>query len=151
MHDAVIIRTAVPSDVDRMAALLAQLFSVEADFDIDTRAQAQGLSMLLFDERAKVLVAEGGGEVVGMCTGQLVISTAEGGPSVLVEDVVVDATWRGRGLGGRLMRKMGEWAMRRGATRMQLLADCDNVPALAFYDRLGWERTQLVCLRRREA
>lgn len=31
---------------------------------------------------------------------------------------------------------------------MQLVADRNNTQALAFYDRLGWRRTQLLCLRK---
>ena len=40
------------------------------------------------------------------------------------------------------------WARARGATRLQLLADRENAPALAFYARVGWRATRLVCLRR---
>lgn len=45
--------------------------------------------MLIANQWATVLVAETSGKVVGMATGQLTISTAEGGPALLVEDVVV--------------------------------------------------------------
>jgi hypothetical protein len=33
--------------------------------------------------------------------------------------------------------------------RLQLLADAENEPALAFYGKSGWKRTQLICLRKR--
>ena len=95
-----------------------------------------------------MLVAERAGAVVGMVTAQLVVSTAEGGLSAWVEDLVVLATERRRGTGRALLEAVREWAEERGARRLQLLADRENAPALAFYDRLGWSRTQLVCLRR---
>ena len=76
-----------------------------------------------------------------MCTGQLVISTAEGGPAVLVEDMVVDPAHRRRGVGRSLMTAMARWAAEQGATRLQLLADKNNPPALAFYERVGWQPT----------
>ena len=82
-----------------------------------------------------------------MCTGQLVVSTAEGGPALLVEDVVVDANHRGRGVGRALLAALADWARGRGVRRLQLLADGTNGPALAFYDRLGWRATALVCRR----
>ena len=109
--------------------------------------QQQGLALLLDDERARVLVAERADGVVGMCTGQLVVSTAEGGPALLVEDVVVDANHRGRGVGRALLAALADWASGRGVRRLQLLADGTNGPALAFYDRLGWRATALVCRR----
>ncbi len=98
--------------------------------------------------RRAVLVAERAGRVVGMVTAQLVVSTAEGAPSALVEDMVVDAPWRGLGAGRALLEAIEAWALERGATRLQLLADRENAPALAFYGRMGWAGTRLVCLRR---
>jgi hypothetical protein len=35
-----------------------------------------------------------------------------------------------------------------GMTRLQLLADKSNSPALAFYTRQGWQSTQLFALRK---
>ena len=81
-----------------------------------------------------------------MATAQLVVSTAEGGPSALVEDVVVAGAERRHGVGRRLLAALESWASKRGATRLQLLADRENLPALRFYEQLGWRPTQLGCL-----
>ena len=96
------------------------------------------------------MVADLEGVVMGMCTGQLVISTAEGGPSLLVEDVVVAEEWRRHGLGGKLLDGLGAWAAGQGAFRMQLLADRTNKIGLDFYSNKGWQQTQLVCLIKRQ-
>jgi len=142
------IRPAREQDLDRLVGLLRLLFAIEEDFGIDAAKQRRGLALLLGDERACVLVAEQDGEIVGMCTGQLVISTAEGGPSVLVEDVGHTPDQRAKGIGRSLMEALTAWAKSCGATRMQLLADKNNPPALAFYDRIGWGTTAMICLRR---
>ncbi len=143
------IRSASTSDLPVLVRLLGDLFSIEADFRPDPERQRFGLALMLADRGSRaVLVAERGGEVVGMVTGQLVVSTAEGAPSALVEDMVVLASERGRGAGRALLTAIEAWAAERGATRLQLLADRENVAALAFYGRMGWRGTQLVCLRR---
>jgi GNAT superfamily N-acetyltransferase len=142
------IRAATTADLGSLVELLVELFSIEADFSPDRARQRRGLELMLTDpERRRVLVAEREGAVVGMVTGQLLVSTAEGGPSLLVEDMIVRRPERGRGLGRRLLAAIQDWAVERGATRAQLLADAQNTPALDFYRRLGWRRTQLVCLR----
>ena len=140
-------RAARQEELEPMVALLRLLFAIEADFRFDAARQRRGLGLLLQDDRARVLVARVNGRVVGMCTGQVVISTAEGGPALLVEDVVVDPHHRGRGIGRALLAALADWASGRGVRRLQLLADGNNGPALAFYDRLGWRATALVCRR----
>ncbi|MFW5488619.1 MAG: N-acetyltransferase family protein [Desulfovibrio sp.] len=144
------IRPARAEDIGSMAVLLTELFSIEADFRPDEQRQRDGLAMLL-DEQSRgagrILVAEADSETVAMCTGQLVVSTAEGGYSVLVEDMVVRRDHRRQGIGRALLQAMEQWAWKQGATRLQLLADRDNTSALDFYRRIGWGQTHLVSLR----
>ena len=145
----VVLRAAAPADLEALVGLLQALFSIEADFRPDPDRQRRGLARLLADPAgACVRVAARGDEVVGMVTAQLVVSTAEGGASAWVEDLVVAEAVRGRGIGRRLLEAIEAWATARGAARLQLLADRENAPALAFYARLGWGSTRLVCLRR---
>ncbi len=143
------IRRAVPGDLEDLVRLLAVLFSIEADFRPDPARQRRGLLRMLEDsERRLVLVAVQEGTVIGMVTVQLLVSTAEGGDSALLEDLVVEARCRGAGVGSMLLDEAQRWARARGATRLQLLADRENEPALRFYARRGWSSTRMVCLRR---
>jgi GNAT superfamily N-acetyltransferase len=140
----------MPSDIPALCALLDALFSIEVDFQPNPARQKRGLALLLErGDAACVLVAEQAGVVVGMCTAQVLISTAEGGPVAWVEDVVISAEMRGQGLGSRLLQAMEEWARERGVLRLQLLADCSNRPALRFYAGRGWHATQLTAWHKR--
>ncbi|MGE4292833.1 MAG: N-acetyltransferase family protein [Desulfovibrio sp.] len=145
------IRPARPGDIDAFCGLLATLFGIEADFAFDAARARRALGLLLAEERACVFSALHNGEVAGMCSGQIVISTAEGGPSVLVEDVVIREDARGIGLGRELLLAVENWGLLHGATRLQLLADRHNATGLEFYGHLGWHSTNLICLRRRPA
>lgn len=144
-----VIRPALPGDLDGLVGLLRMLFAIEADFDFDAARQRRGLAILLAHEAAVVLVAEAAGQVVGMCSGQLVISTAEGGFSLLVEDVVVAEPWQGKGVGRELLTALEQWGSGKKIERLQLLVDRNNTAALEFYRKLGWQSTELVCQRRR--
>ncbi len=141
------IRPAQSADLDSLVSLLHTLFSIEEDFSFDGARQQRGLELMLANERGCVLVAEAQGRVVGMCTGQLLVSTAEGGLSLLVEDVVVDRQWRGQGVGRLLMAAISDWAKTKDVSRLQLLADRNNEAALDFYRSQGWQTTALICLR----
>lgn len=140
---------AVLDDLPALVALLAELFTIEQDFAPDPAKQRAGLEQLIAaGDRAAVLAArDGAGAVIGMVTAQLVISTAEGAPSAWIEDMVVARNFRRGGVGRALLEAALAWAKARGATRAQLLVDLDNAPALAWYERLGWQPTRLAARR----
>lgn len=137
------------ADLDSLSHLLQQLFAIEADFHFDPTKVQLGLDRILSEERACVLVARKDKKVIGMCSAQLVISTAEGAYSAWVEDVVVDRAHRGKGIGRQLLDGITSWAQGQGAARLQLLADIENKPAIKFYRGNGWHQTQLLALRRK--
>lgn len=143
---ATMIRPARSTDLDRLLQLLGILFSIEEDFAVDAERQRQGLEMMLNNDRGIILVAEKEGRVIGMCSGQLLISTAEGGLSLLVEDVVVSQSWQQKGIGTMLLEALEAWGQKKNALRLQLLADKTNGNGLEFYHKRAWRRTQLICL-----
>ncbi len=142
------IRPASTDDLATMTRLLQELFAVETEFEFDAARQRCGLQLLLDSSVAGVWVAERHGRVVGMVTVQLVVSTSEGGLSGLLEDLVVSSAYRRRGLGKALLNAAIKWSREQGATRIQLLADGRNVPALIFYRKQNWKQTNMIALRR---
>lgn len=141
------IRDARASDLDAMVRLLRQLFKIEDDFEFNEIKQRHGLAALLADrERSTIKIAVVNNVVVGMVTGQITISTAEGGLSALIEDMVVDSSVRRNGIGRALLSSVKDWAVYHGCCRMQLLADKRNESALRFYHQLGWTFTHMICL-----
>ena len=150
INTSLIIRKAVREDLPALMVLLKALFSIEEDFVFDEEKLRRGLSLMIdgYGRHRCMLVAEFAGEVVGMCSVQVLISTAEGREAALVEDVVVREDCRGRGIGATLMDALGKWAGERGISRMQLLADRQNKVGADFYKRQGWHTTQLICLRK---
>ena len=150
MKTDVTIRPARQDDIAAMAELLSMLFAVEEDFAVDTDKQRAGLEMFSqYPDGRYLVVAEKQQQVVGMCSAQLLISTAEGGWKAIIEDVVVAKQLRGQGIGKRMLDELADWAGLQGASRKDLLADRDNIDGLKFYDRLNWRRTNLIALQKR--
>lgn len=142
------IRKSTMADIEDMILLLRELFAIEADFEFDASKQRKGLKLMLaYPLQRPIWVAQAGAEIVGMCSAQMLISTAQGSQAAIVEDLVVRKDFRGHGIGKALIKTVELWATQNGITRLQLLADHTNTAALEFYKHLGWSTTQLVCLR----
>lgn len=142
-----LLRRAIAKDIPELTSLLEKLFAIEEDFQYSPEHQQQGLNLLLNSPGAAVIVAEDASGIVGMISGQILISTAEGGPSLHIEDLYVKGEMRGKGLGKQLLEEIGKWGDSHGARRMQLLADENNHHGLNFYAHNGWQQTKLICLR----
>lgn len=144
------IRTAELGDIDALILLLAELFQIEEDFQIDPTKQRAGLELLLDSDNGQIFVAQenDSGQIIAMCSVQILISTAEGAKVGMVEDLIVSAAYRGQGIGKKLLRHLEKWAQQQGLKRLQLLADKNNQPGLDFYARQEWQTTQLIALRK---
>ena len=139
-------------DLEQLADLLAELFTLESDFRPDREKQLRGLRLILDNPAlGRLFVLRDQGRVIGMANLLFTVSTAEGCRVAVLEDVIVHGEHRGRGLGRRLVEHVLAWAGTNGMARVTLLADRDNEAALAFYRRLGFGPSQMVVLRRRLA
>ena len=83
----IIIKDARPVDIDQMLPLLAQLSAAEQDFEFNSRAWTKGLRLMLdgCGKHRTVKVAWVNATIVGMCSAQARISTAQGNISAVVE------------------------------------------------------------------
>jgi len=140
-------RVAQKNDIPAMANLLSELFAIEVDFEIDLEKQQRGLTLLLESNQAVVFVAEVEHQIIGMCSLQILISTAQGSRVGLIEDVIITKTYQKQGIGKKLLETVKNWAKQQGLTRLQLLADKTNQNALDFYQSNDWKTTQLIALR----
>jgi GNAT superfamily N-acetyltransferase len=140
---------ATEADLPAMADLLYELFTLESDFKPERAKQIAGLKLIL-DTPAigQLFVLRVDGEVAGMANALITVSTAQGTRVLLLEDVIVSRRFRGAHLGRQLVEHVCAWARSQGMTRVTLLADRDNAPALAFYESLGFEESAMVVRRK---
>lgn len=143
------IRHATTADLAGMTSLLGELFMIESDFTPNVRRQRQGLASLMATKDSTLLVAIEKKKIVGMCTLQPLISTAEGGTVGIVEDLVVSEESRGHGIGGMLLDRIEEIARERQMSRLQLLTDLDNDQTFEFYNKHQWEKLNLIAMRKK--
>ena len=143
------IREADLYDIPALVELLGELFAQERDFMPDRDKQARGLALIInHPERGRIFTARLNETVIGMANALFTVSTVEGGPVILLEDVMVAGPYRGQGIGRQLFDHVLHWARANGFLRVTLLTDGDNAGALRFYERHGFVRSQMTVLRR---
>jgi GNAT superfamily N-acetyltransferase len=136
------------SDVPALVGLLGELFSQEREFTPDPSKQALGLLQILaHPHRGRIFVARRADELIAMAVLLFTISTAEGGPVALLEDVIVARPHRRRGVGKALLGHALCWAEDKGLLRLSLLTDPENAAAMQFYAGLGFVPSDMTALR----
>lgn len=136
-------------DLPQLADLLAELFTLESDFCPERDKQLRALHLILENPaQGRLFVVRDGQKIAGMANALIFISTAEGGRVLLLEDVIVNRDYRGRGLGRELIEHVFAWAIEQNMLRVTLLADRDNRAALDFYSKLGFASSPMRVLRK---
>lgn len=92
------------------------------------------------DQHTELLVAREDNSIVGMATLALVVKPA--GVVADLEDVVVDESERGKGLGRALCEKAIESARSRDVRSIRLTSRPERVAANQLYQKLGFERKE---------
>lgn len=94
---------------------------------------------LAADPNNRLLVAEQDGEIVG--TLQLTFLhglSRQGATRALIEAVRVNAPWRGKGVGRRMIEAAIDMARAEGCAMVQLTTDKSRKDAHRFYESLGF-------------
>jgi ribosomal protein S18 acetylase RimI-like enzyme len=84
------------------------------------------------------LVAEEDGQMIGTVIGGF------DGRRGLIYHLAVTASYRGRGIGSRLMDELESRLRAKGCIRSYLMVTIDNDEAMRFYENRGWERMNWV-------
>lgn len=134
----IVIRPAVAADVGRILAFIRELAEYE-QLSHEVVADETGLTAQLFGEhpRAEVLIADVDGTAAGFALFFHNFSTFVGKPGLYLEDLFVSPTYRGHGLGKRLMLRLAQIAVERDCGRFEWSVLDWNQPAIDFYRSLG--------------
>ncbi|MDD2851566.1 MAG: GNAT family N-acetyltransferase [Desulfuromonadaceae bacterium] len=142
------IDTATIDDIPRLSELLTILFTQEAEFTPDPARQAAGLRCIIENPSVgHILVLREESVIIGMVNLLYTVSTALGEQVAILEDMIVDPTNRGGGSGAYLLNGAIEFAKKQKCRRITLLTDKTNNGAIKFYERHGFEMSEMVPLR----
>jgi GNAT superfamily N-acetyltransferase len=142
------ITVAGENDIPGLVGLLNLLFSQEAEFTPDRKAQERGLRRIITDPTLGfILAGKVDGRIAAMVNILYTVSTALGERVALLEDMVVSDEQRGEGIGSRMLERAIDEARRNGCQRITLLTDAVNEAGQRFYRRNGFEKSAMVPYR----
>lgn len=146
LSSAPTVRQATARDAEALHALAQELADALGDRRPRPEAVRARLLELLEEPRARVLVAEMGGSVVGAASLWIKPDLAHGDTVVEVPMLVVSETARRQGVGKLLVGEIQSIVAAENATLIELIATRNNDVARAFYRALGFVETDHVAL-----
>jgi GNAT superfamily N-acetyltransferase len=136
------LRPATEADIPHILRLIRGLAEYEklADKAVATEADFRAL-MFGPTPRAHAILAEPAGQApVGIALYYYTISTFSGRPGIFLEDLFVDPSHRGTGLGLALLGRLAAIAVEENCVSIDWRVLEWNTPAIDFYESLGATR-----------
>jgi len=132
-------RKATEADLPEILRLDQQLDGGDSPLT-DAEAKRIFALMATYPDYA-IYVAEEDGVIVGSYALVIIEKLAHRGrPAGIVEDVVVEESRRGQGIGELMMKAAMDHCRERGCYKMALSSNLKREAAHAFYERLGFQR-----------
>ncbi|MEX0681918.1 MAG: GNAT family N-acetyltransferase [Dehalococcoidia bacterium] len=138
-----IVRLATEADLPRIVELLAQLAPDVADREDPSRPDIYASALVRSEaQNQRLFVVETDGRIVGTLILVIIENLShQGKPYAIIENVVVDESERGKGVGETLIERAIDEARRAGCYKVSLTSNKRRTEAHRFYERLGFQRT----------
>lgn len=145
--DPVMIRIAVAADAEDIARMVRALAAGNGESH-KVRSQAGDFARHGFGEAPafQALIAERGDEALGLSLWFCNFSSWRGDIGIYLQDLYVDDSQRGTGLGRRLLIETARRGRDSGASHLRLSVSNSNSGARTFYERLGLEYRDDECI-----
>jgi GNAT superfamily N-acetyltransferase len=131
------------ADFEGVLALLRQLWP---DKPIDPAILRPIFERII--EVRRYFCAEEEGRIVGFGGVSFRDNMWQEGCIAFVEELVVDSSFRGRGIGGEIIKRLQELARAKGCKRLELDSGFHRTQAHLFYEHLGFEKRAFLFSKR---
>ncbi len=130
-----IVREAKPEDALRLSELYNQLVNNPA-----VNVEPEQIQALYDDSRSKLFVCDYQGNVVGSALVSLCSDVMfRKQPFAVVENVIVDVTARGLGVGTALFQAIENFCISTNCSKIMLLSSSQRLDSHAFFEKQGFK------------
>jgi ribosomal protein S18 acetylase RimI-like enzyme len=140
------VREATAGDAEALYSLAQELADALGDRSPRLEAVRMQLDELLEETRARVLVAEDEGGILGAASLWIKPDLAHGDVVIEMPMLIVSMKARRRGVGKLLVEEVQSIAIDENATLIELVATRENNAARSFYKSLGFVETEHIAL-----
>lgn len=134
-------RQASPEDVPLLVALMTEFYA-ETSTPMDPARAVDAFAALLADHRlGSVWLIQAETQEVGYVVVTFCYSMEFAGPNAFVDDLFIQAAFRGAGLGTKALAEVRTFCVNHGVRALHLETGRDNSVAQALYRRVGFVAT----------
>src|SRR5437763_17123792 len=130
-------RPATTDDLETVIPLMARLYA-RAGLD-EARARGACHDLLAHPEFGGLWLIQAGSETAGYLVITICYSLEFYGRFALLDELFVDAAWRGNGIGTQALAFAGEFARTRGLRAIRLEVAWENARGRELYTRCGFQ------------
>lgn len=123
-------------DADSLSQIVALLTQLR-DREVDTDSVRNDVEAIVSSDNRTILIAQIDDDIVGMAAVNIVIKV--GKREARIDEVVVDESARGTGLGQKLMEAAIDWAWSKNCDSVELTSRESREAANKLYQKLGFE------------
>ncbi len=134
-----------------LLALMERLYQHTGMQWSQTLALSSVEELLRSPEKGGAWLIRAEGEAVGYFVLTLAFSLEFGGIFALLDELYIEPSWRGHGIGAATLRFVEEQCREFGAETLRLETGTDNADAVRFYERHGLGREQRYLMTKRLA
>lgn len=139
------IRRATIEDQEEICVLIRQLEDyVKLERKPSERDLRETLAKLINSPNCLVLVAEDGDKIIGLLTMWVRSTLFHGAESALIDELIVDKSYRGRGIGKELVKGAFAEAKLRGCIEIEVSTEKNNQKAIEFYKKCGFTEEHIL-------
>ncbi len=148
MNNPIQINEATAADLPSIEPLIFELFeAMESPPRGGRRHALENCRALMKDPTHHMLVARMGDSVVGLINFMTRRTIAHARPSGLIDELIVSAECRGRGIGKRLISAAAEKCRELGCEELEVTTEKANAGAREFYKKCGFDEDAVLLER----